>query len=137
VQRNTDKQYSINGVIIVYGKTYDENSFTLYLIFGKCVHNLSLLRNMSLSLHLHVAINIYNRILFCLLKEKRVLLLFRLDYGSQTMDEVIHKLDLLLDSESSVDATSKVPTVIWKILGNEKVSLRVPGLTLYIVWYNI
>ena len=53
------------------------------------------------------------------------------------MDEVIHKLDLLLDSESSVDATSKVPTVIWKILGNEKVSLRVPGLTLYLVWYNI
>ena len=49
---------------------------------------------------------------------------FRLDYGSETMEQVVQKLDDLFGAESSLDATSKVPRIIWKILGNDKVNYQ-------------
>jgi len=38
------------------------------------------------------------------------------------MEQVVQKLDALFGAESSIDATSKVPKIIWKILGNEEVN---------------
>ena len=48
---------------------------------------------------------------------------FRLDYESESMKEVIKKLEPLFGAESAIDATSKVPKIIWKILGNKEVIL--------------